>query len=118
VHCRIYSKMIKFNLGNMSINDMDAMQDELITELDDIREVDPETGHLRQTEPFAAVEQKLLLLLEALDNATQRDHLENLAGNSCKDNTTRIKASLRSLSFLKTAFRKAVTKHSEIECHL
>jgi hypothetical protein len=78
--CKLYKK---------SISELEAMQSNLIEELDSLRFVDPETGHLLETAEFVATEKKLMLVLEALDCISQRIYVESLLQSGDEKNKRR-----------------------------
>lgn len=65
-------------LPKISVQAMEKMQNQLVNELDSLREVDPTTGDFSETKEFCDLEKKYLLLLEALDYFEQKKNLEAL----------------------------------------
>ena len=89
-HLEIQQSLSPFRLLQTSVKDLETMQTQLVTELDDLRQVDPKTGETCETSEYTALEQKFLVLLRARDHFTQKQWLDDLnpRGNentSCED---------------------------------
>jgi hypothetical protein len=63
-------------LPKLSVQDMEEMQNQMITQLDNIREIDPTTGILCETKEFTLLEEKYLLLLNVLHYFEQKKILD------------------------------------------
>jgi hypothetical protein len=74
----IQESLSPFKLLQASVNDLEAMQIQLVTELDDLRQVDPKTGEVCETSEYTALEQKFLVLLRAREYFTQKQLLDDL----------------------------------------
>jgi hypothetical protein len=78
--CKLYKK---------SVRDLEAIQCSLIDELDSLRCVDPESGLLFETAEFVATEDRLMLVLEALECISQHIHVEKLLQSGDEKNKRR-----------------------------
>ena len=74
---KILPNLETLNLINMSTERLQAMESEIIDELDRLRKVNPETGDLEETEEYNDLEEMLRLLHEACRCISQTTDLEN-----------------------------------------
>jgi hypothetical protein len=72
-------KLYALALPSICVSDMEKLQTQLLAQLDDLREIDPETGNFCETKEFADLENKFVLLLKALDYFEQKKFLEALS---------------------------------------
>ena len=75
-YASILPRLRHFGFHVMSLEEMETNQHDLINELDNLREVDPDTGFVCTSDAYKALEDKLLLLLEASDCLAQKANIE------------------------------------------
>ena len=63
-----------------SLDDMERIQTNLIDELDALREVDPVTGDLLESQEYIDLEYRLQFMLDACECLIQKKHAETLFG--------------------------------------
>ena len=77
-YCTILPRMRRFDFDKLSPAEMESKQIQIITELDELRQVDANTGNFCSSEVYISLEMKLLLLLEASDCIAQKAYVECL----------------------------------------
>ena len=115
-HLEIQQSLSPFRLLQTSVKDLETMQTQLVTELDDLRQVDPETGETCETSEYTALEQKFLVLLRARDHFTQKQWLDDHTprGNentSCED-TERKQNKVQKFTCFAFMFKKRRSRES------
>lgn len=68
----------RLDLTNKSIEELEAIQSELIDALDRRRQVNPETGDLIRSVEYRSLEHKLMLVIEASECIARRTHVDSL----------------------------------------
>ena len=68
-----------------SLDDMERIQTNLIDELDVLREVDPETGELVESEEYTDLECRLEFMLDVCDCLFQKRYMESIFGTARED---------------------------------
>jgi hypothetical protein len=74
---QILPKLELLKLKHMTVDEMLSMELKIIEELDRIRQVNPETGELDETEDYDNLEETLLLLHEACRCISELTHYDN-----------------------------------------
>ncbi len=105
--------LVQYKWSQMSIDELETTQSEIIDELDSLREVDEESGYTRNTAQYRALEKQLSLLLEMYECLVQKRYAENLVSTSTenKDKDTFVQKNRvfsRSLRFL-LPFKKCMS---------
>ena len=85
-YCTLVSEISCFYMSKMSVHEMEATLDNLIDELDKIREVDPDTGILYESEQFISLEKRFKLLLEMSECETRRVYVKSLLSTETAKN--------------------------------
>ena len=77
--------LVQYKWSQMSIDELEAAESEIIKELDNLREVDEESGYTRPTAQYRALEKQLSLLLEMYECLVQKRYAENPLSSSTED---------------------------------
>jgi hypothetical protein len=97
--------LVQYKWSQMSIDELEAAESDIIKKLDSLREVDEESGYTRQTAQYRALEKQLSLLLEMYECLVQKRYDENLLSITTENENKDIfiqknSVSIRSLRFL------------------
>ena len=84
----ILPELAKLDCLHMSINEIKAVESELIEELDSIRQVDANTGQIIYSHEYRVLENQLALLLQAHDCLSKEAYADNLITLKQKHNST------------------------------
>jgi hypothetical protein len=74
----ILPELAKFEWLHMPIHEIKAAESEMIDELDSLRQIDMNTGHIIYSYEYRALEKQLALLLEACECLSKKEYVESL----------------------------------------
>ena len=80
-HSNILPHLACFHMSHLSPEILESMQVALIDELDSHRQLNPNTDQYYKTQRYVVLEQKLLVLLEALNYVSQRNDMYGQLGD-------------------------------------
>jgi hypothetical protein len=81
----VRTKLSSFQLIRTSVKELESLQGQVLTDLDNLRQVDPATGETCETWEYSQLENKLQALLEAWEYFTQKAYLEDLIAQKAAD---------------------------------
>ncbi len=109
----------ELQLLHMSIHEIQALESEMIEEMDSLRQIDTNTGDITYSHEYRVLEKQYILLLEAYECLFKKAHIDSQVpkqGHNCKgqDSHSKRLSNLRSGIRFLLPFKKCTSVNLEV----